>query len=320
MFYVSEETVAALVSQGLVTTAVEAMYKSMAREEAVNFPVVRETLHYAEANFGFKSGFDRAGPTLGVKAGGLWPGNKLKGLLNHQSTVMLFDPESGAPLALVRGTLLTVFRTAAATALSIRYLAIENASVLGIVGAGGQAEQQVRAALSERPFKELLICARSEKQSQELAARLTDAEVSIRVCEPKELAGRSDVIITVTPSRHAILSAEWILPGTHIACVGADTFGKQELDPAVVEAADLYCDEPSQSISIGEFQHAYGTGAISGSSITPIGLVIQGTHPGRIGDDRITIFDSTGVGLQDVVAARLALDLALKDGRAVELA
>ena len=130
VFFVSETDVAAVVDQAKVNSAIEACFANLASGEARNFPVVREKLAYQNAIFGFKSGFDRTGPALGIKAGGLWPGNRSQGLPNHQSTIVLFDPDTGGPTALVCGTYLTALRTAAASALSVRYLARGEAGTL----------------------------------------------------------------------------------------------------------------------------------------------------------------------------------------------
>ncbi len=132
IFFLSEADVAASINQAEVTAAVEAGFASLAAEQAFNLPVVRRKLDHENAIFGFKSAFDRAAPALGIKAGGLWPGNRARGMPNHQSTIMLFDPESGAPAALVCGTCLTALRTAAGSALSVRYLTREDARTLAI--------------------------------------------------------------------------------------------------------------------------------------------------------------------------------------------
>ena len=126
----------------------------MARGEARNFPVIREALGHADALYGFKSGFDRAGGVLGLKSGGYWPGNAARGLTNHQSTVVLFDPDTGRPKALVAGNHLTAMRTAAASAVSIRHLARKDAKVLGMIGAGFQSTFQMKAALRQRAIRE----------------------------------------------------------------------------------------------------------------------------------------------------------------------
>ena len=128
---------------------------SMARGEAYNFPVVREALGEGR-QYGFKSGLDRAAAQLGVKAGGYFPGNAAKGMINHQSTVFLFDPDTGRPVAMVGGNLLTALRTAAASAISIDRLARPDAQVLGMVGAGHQAGFQLRAAARVRRFERVI--------------------------------------------------------------------------------------------------------------------------------------------------------------------
>ena len=135
MLIVPENLIADLVSPADAFAAVEATFTAMARGEATNFPVVREGLGEGR-QYGFKSGLDRTGAMLGVKAGGYFPGNAARGMINHQSSVFLFDPDTGRPLAMVGGNLLTALRTAAASAISIDRLARRDARVLGIVGAG----------------------------------------------------------------------------------------------------------------------------------------------------------------------------------------
>lgn len=317
MHYLSEKIVRAHVTQADVTAAIEKMYVAIVRNEARNFPTVRESLDYAGAVFGFKSGIDTATPALGVKAGGFWPGNHERGLANHQSTVLLFDPDSGRPGALVRGNHLTALRTAAASAISIRYLARRDAKVLGIVGAGGQSEHQVRAAMEVHPFDAVLIADLDTDRAGQLAERLADLGVERRVEPRRRLAGESDVIITITPSREPVIETAWVRPGTHIACMGADTAGKQELETSLVASARLVVDDEGQAVSIGEMQHAKAAGVIGtvgAGELTLIGDVIAGRRPGRTSARQVTIFDSTGVGLQDIFAAKLALDIVLEKG------
>lgn len=320
MLYVSEGAVRQTVSQAAVTAAIEAVFISLAMERAGNFPVVRQALGHADAVFGFKSGFDRDPLTLGVKAGGLWPGNRARGLANHQSTIVLFDPDSGSPLALVRGTFLTALRTAAASALSIRALARADARVLGVLGAGGQAEWQIRAALEERSFEQVLVYDHRTANAESLRKRLGELEPAVSVAPIESVVRNSDVLITVTPSREPIVRSDWVAPGTHIACMGADTVGKQELETALVERASLYGDVAEQAVVLGECQHAAAAGLIEASAIVTLGAVLNGAHPGRRSDAETTLFDSTGMGLQDLAAARLALESARAAGLATELA
>ena len=112
---------------------------------------------------------------------------------------------------------------------------------------------------------------------------------------------------------------EWIKPGTHLACMGTDTAGKQEMDPQLIASATVFTDEIAQSTSIGETQHAIASGLIKPEQITTIGEVINGTHKGRSSDEEVTLFDGTGVGLQDLAVAAAATRLAVEKGLAQEV-
>ncbi|MEM7663174.1 MAG: ornithine cyclodeaminase family protein [Pseudomonadota bacterium] len=307
------------ISQEQVTSAIRDVFVALADEAAFNFPVVRDKLDYKDAIFGFKSGFDRSGPTLAVKAGGLWPANRAAGLPNHQSTIVLFDSDTGGPHALVRGTYLTALRTAAASALSIRALAREDVTTLGLIGAGGQAPFQIRAALQEREFSRVIVHDADEAATTSLVASLSDLPVECFALGPRELCEQSDVIITVTPSREPFIQSDWVCPGTHIACMGADTKGKHEVAIDLVVRSHLFCDEADQATTIGECQHAYGAGLIDLSALTPLGDVLRGAAEGRTSDSAITLFDSTGMGLQDLAAANMALEVAMREGLAKQL-
>jgi len=316
MLIVTEQTCQEVVGRTEAFTAVEQVFAAMARGDAYNFPVVREAIGYADALYGFKSGFDRAGLTLGVKSGGYWPGNAQKGLTNHQSTVCLFDPDTGMMAALVGGNYLTAVRTAASSAVSIAHLARKDAKVLGMVGAGHQAGFQLRAAAEQRDFEKVVAWNRHPEMLPKLEQVAREIGLPFEAVEREELGARADVIITIVSAQEPLLERGWIKPGTHIACMGTDTKGKQEVAPDLVANATLFTDEIAQSITIGETQHAIAAGSISESDITAIGEVINGTHPGRSSDAEITLFDGTGVGLQDLAVASVAAKLAEAGGKA----
>ena len=317
MLIVSEETAASVVTGEDAFTAVENVFAAMAREDAYNFPVIREAIGHADALYGFKSGFDRAGGVLGLKSGGYWPGNMDKGLTNHQSTVFLFDPDTGRPHAMVGGNYLTAARTAASSAVSIKHLARQDAAVLGMIGAGHQAGFQLRAAARQRSFERVVAWNYHPEMLPGLEKLAGEIGLPFEAVEREALGAAADVIITITSSFEPQLMRDWVKPGTHIACMGTDTKGKQELDPKLVAAATVFTDEPAQSVSIGEAQHAVAAGLIAEANITAIGAVINGDHPGRSSDEEITIFDGTGVGLQDLAVAATAVNAAVAAGQAV---
>jgi ornithine cyclodeaminase len=317
---VSEETCQQLVSRADAFEAVEQVFAAMARGDARNFPVVREAIGHADALFGFKSGFDKAGMALGLKAGGFWPGNAEMGLTNHQSTVFLFDPDTGRLKALVAGNYLTAVRTAASSSVSIRHLARKDAKVLGMVGAGHQAQFQLRAAAEQRSFEKVVAWNPHPDMLPKLEAVANEIGLPFEAVSQQDLAAQADVIITITSAFEPLLMHDWIKPGTHIACMGTDTKGKQEVDPALVAGARVFTDEVAQSVALGETQHAVAQGLIDQDAITPIGQVINGDHPGRQSDEEITLFDGTGVGLQDLAVAATAADLAARQGKAKTVA
>lgn len=319
MIIVPEREIAGLISASDCFTAVEQVFASMAKKSAYNFPVIREAIGHADALYGFKSGFDRESLALGLKSGGFWPNNMAKGLTSHQSTMFLFDADTGKCRAVVSGNLLTALRTAAASAVSIKYLARPDARVLGMVGAGHQSTFQLRAALDQRSFEKVVGWNLHPAALDRLAKVAAEREVPFEAVDLDTLGAQAEVIITITSSFAPILKATQIRPGTHLACMGTDTRGKQEVEAELFEAATAFTDEVSQSVTIGEGQHAVAKGLISADDIVEIGAVINGHHPGRVSVEEITLFDGTGVGLQDLAVASAAVDLAVKKGVAVDV-
>ncbi|MDX1742701.1 MAG: ornithine cyclodeaminase family protein [Ruegeria sp.] len=319
MLIVPEREIADLMTREAAFDAVEKVFAAMASGDAYNFPVVREAIGHEDALYGFKGGFDRAGLTLGLKAGGYWPNNlEKRGLINHQSTVFLFDPDTGKPSAIVGGNLLTALRTAAASSVSIKHLARSKAKVIGIIGAGHQAAFQLRAALEQRVFEKVIGWNYHPEMLPNIEKIANEAGVPF---EAVELDGMTDadVIISITSAFAPSLMADHVSPGTHVACMGTDTKGKQEVEAALLAKARVYTDEVAQSITIGEAQHAIAQGLIEESDVAQLGAVINGTNPGRTSDDQITLFDGTGVGLQDLAVAASVVDLAVQKGTAIEV-
>lgn len=319
MLIVPEREIADLMTRDAAFDAVEKVFAAMAAKDAYNFPVIREAIGHEDALYGFKGGFDKAGLTLGLKAGGYWPNNlEKRGEINHQSTVFLFDPDTGKAKAMVGGNLLTALRTAAASSVSIKHLARKDAKVIGMIGAGHQATFQLRAALETHSFEKVIGWNYHPDMLPNIEKVAMEAGVPF---EAVDLPGMSqaDVIISITSAFAPSLMADHVSPGTHIACMGTDTKGKQEVEAALLARASVFTDEVAQSISIGEAQHAVAEGLIAESDVSQLGAVINGTHKGRASNDEITLFDGTGVGLQDLAVAASVVDLAVAKGIAIEV-
>ncbi len=319
MIVVPESAVAQLLTAEDAFVAVEAVFAAMSRGDACNFPVIREALGHTDALYGFKSGFDRAALDLGLKSGGYWPGNAAKGLTNHQSTVFLFDADTGRCRAVVGGNRLTALRTAAAAAVSVAHLAREDARVLGIVGAGHQAAFQLRQVAAQRGFERVVAWNRTPAKLDGLRAAADELGLAFESVSLDELGARADVIVTIVSSQAPVLMDAHVRPGTHLACMGTDTRGKQELEPAILARAAVFTDEVAQSVTIGEAQHAVGEGLMAREDVHELGAVVNGDHPGRTSDEQITVFDGTGVGLQDLAVASAVARRAVEAGVAVEV-
>jgi ornithine cyclodeaminase len=319
MLIVPEREIADLLTRDASFDAVEKVFAAMAAGDAYNFPVIREAIGHEDALYGFKGGFDGKGLTLGLKAGGYWPNNlEKRQLINHQSTVFLFDPDTGKVSAMVGGNYLTALRTAAASSVSIKHLARKDAKVMGMIGAGHQATFQLRAALEQRQFEKVIGWNYHPEMLPNIEKIANEAGVPFEAVELEGMV-EADVVISITSTFTPTVMAKHIAPGTHIACMGTDTKGKQEVEAALLAKVTVFTDEVAQSISIGEAQHAIAAGLITESNVHQIGAVINGTHAGRTSDDEITMFDGTGVGLQDLAVAAAVVDLAVAKGIAIEV-
>jgi ornithine cyclodeaminase len=256
--------------------SVESAFAAMARGDARNYPVVREIVGYRDAVYGVKTGCDTSAPFLGLKAGGYWPHNAEKGLSNHQSSTLLFDPETGRASALVSANYLTGVRTGASSAIATKYLSRPDAHVLGIIGTGIQAEYQLKATMAVRELTKVHAWDPSADNLAKFGQTVTSLGLEfVAETEREAVAGQADVLITVTPSQQALVDKAWVRPGTHISAMGCDTKGKQELDPRLVAAGALFVDEAEQAMTIGEFQHACASGLITEASFRgSIGQVI----------------------------------------------
>ena len=238
------------------------------------------------------------------------------------SILIYTHPETGFPLAIVDGSYHTVMRTGAATAVSTKYLAREDARVLAIVGAGHMAEGTLETTATIRPWTEVRVWSRSQKTLDGFLRNMQPKfpELTIRVSTNLEdVVPGADVVATITPARGPIVRDEWIAPGTHIAAVGADKGGDQELESAILQRARIFVDDIRQCRTDGEINVPLSQGIIQESDIAgEIGKVVCGALPGRQSADQVTLFDSTGIALQDSATVPLEYERALAAGVGIE--
>jgi alanine dehydrogenase len=247
----------------------------------------------------------RAMPALGdglalLKWVTSFPGNSGKGLPVVRGEVLLSDAETGEELAVIECSSVTSLRTGAAAAVSAEALAAEEAKSVGIIGCGVNGAWSARclAAAGYGPGA----CADVRPEAAEALA----SELGWRTGDRAEAAAQ-DVVVTVTPGNEQVILASDLRPGQHIAVLGADAHGKQEVELEAIERCRLFCDEWEQASAGGELANAVEAGMVTREDVTPLGDVLNGDR-GREGDDEITLFDSTGLAIQDLAICRAVYD------------
>lgn len=254
----------------------------------------------------------------GVKVVNVHPFNPVKySLPTVMATVIIVDPETGRPLSIMDGTWLTCTRTAAAAAVATKYLARSNSKILGIVGAGALAPFHIDALSRVLRVESLLIydVDRGKAERTAIEARERLGVRALAVSSPREAVEGVDVLTTLTPSRKPVVLNEWITGGIHINAMGADAPGKEELDPLILKRAKVVVDDFEQAIHSGEVNVPISSGFIDRSCIyAELGEVIVGLKKGRVSSDEVTVFDSTGLAIQDVIVASYVYSEAVKRG------
>jgi ornithine cyclodeaminase len=277
------------------------------------FPIVREKLPSGGV-FGIKSGDIDTQGVLGFKAAGFWANNRALGGEPHQATILLFDPETGRPLCVIDGNIVTTLRTGAAGGVGLLQFARRDSTRLCVFGTGVQAQIQTRFALRLLPKLRTVqyVSINGEPDARfeagiEMDATAIDCAVTHATDRDSAVAA-SDIVITATPGTGALFSLDAVQPGTHLNCVGADTEGKREIPEGLLKRVRLFCDDVTQSREIGEAQWAPDT------PCTTLGDLLTGKAAFARQSDDITVFDMTGIALQDLTVARLLLRQAQATG------
>lgn len=297
MIVIPESVSAALASFPLAFDAVRTALMEAA-SGAIVFPAVIAHGSAPSNRLSIKSA---AGPDIaGVKIGSYWPGNSERGLPRHNSTILLVDQETGRIEAVIEATVLNAYRTAAADAVAAQALARADSRVLALFGSGHQAEFECAALCDILPIDEVLVVARSADKAADMVDRLARRGIEARPSAARDACLVADIVVTATSAREALFDAAWIRSGTHVASMGSDAAGKQELPPDLLRIASCFCDLPAQSVTLGEFQHVAADVAAGKLPLTAIGDVLAGRARGRTSDGQITVFDSSGIALQDL--------------------
>jgi ornithine cyclodeaminase len=309
MILITEAESSAIVTPELAFSAVRDAFIAAVAPGAASFPVVVAHGSDPQNRFTIKSA---SGANLaGLKVGAYFPTNDARGLPRHASTIVLIDQTTGRIGALVEGSAANCYRTAAADAVATDALARPDADVLTLFGTGHQAAYEAQAIARIRKLSRVLVVGRDPSRTEAFAEKLRSSGLPAEAAEAETAVRAADIIVTATTATAPLFEAAWVQPGTHVSSMGSDSQGKQELPVDIFRDARLFCDLPEQSLRIGEFQH-------TGPEATPtaIGAVLSGDASGRGHASEITIFDSSGISLQDLHMAKAILDRHLRSGAA----
>lgn len=321
---ISKEEIRSILDMETVIEAVEKAYAYKCSSQAELFPIVTHSFE-EESEFDIKSGSMDGAGIFGMKLVSAFAGNDRWNLPRLTGTILVFDRETGMLRSMMDGGLITNMRTGAAGAVGCKYLARPDSEVLLLVGTGAQGPVLLDATL--RVMKNIKKVYVSNPRSphkveafiRDIKTKLTETLTEllpefIPVTDLEKAASEADIILTATPARDGIIKKNWIKPGTHLSCIGSDMEGKQELEESLIATAKVFCDDLKQVLMVGECEKAVKQGLKKPEEIIEMGDVILGRSSGRETTEEITIFDSTGIGLQDLMVASQITDLAKEKG------
>ena len=291
-----------------VIEAIEGAFKALAEGKATMPPKTYVIL---------EKGDFRAMPSvlpgaIGLKWVNVHPNNKSGGLPTVMAMMIYNDPQTGYPLAVMDATVITSYRTGAAAAAASKYLALPESKSLGIIGAGDQAYTQIEAHMALFNIEEIRVYDIASAAVDALAKSLPHHP--LKSCS-LEAAAASDIVCTLTPVRTPFLKKEWITPCAHINAVGADAEGKQELELSILKEAVVVVDDMMQAKKSGEINVPVSRGEYSTDEVcATLDEIIVGRKKGRTNDRTVTVFDSTGIAIEDLAVAKLIYEKARTGG------
>ncbi len=311
-----------VLEMSVVIKGVEEVYRRKAEGKTVVWPLVSYDFEEKNAVMDIRSGCIFGENLHGLKMLNNFPLNTEKGLPPFNGMLMIFDSETGIPLGVMDASYITCMRTGAAGAIGAKTLARENSETLFILGAGKQAAYQIEATLLLMPqIKKVWIADVLRPENAVHLAKECEKNPKFETCsfagtsDLEQSVKESDIIITVTPARSPVIKKEWVQPGTHFSCIGADMEGKEEIDPRLFAGARIYADDKAQCMKVGEMEIPLKEGYISPQDICgEIGQVLSGQIKGRATQEEITIFDATGLALLDLMTGKGAIERAKEKG------
>ncbi len=312
---IGQEDVEALLDMNEALTAVEKSFILKARGKAVMPSKIYLELPEYGGDFRAMPAF--IDDSAGIKWVSVYPENHNYGLPVVMAVITLCHPATGYPMAIMDGTHITSMRTGAAGGIAVKYLARKESSIIGMVGTGRQAETQLLAIKEVLPsVRQVKAFSPDEKSCRRFVRKMGERlNLDIRPVASVAEAAEADIIVATTYATGPVVLKEHVRPGTHINAIGADAPGKQELDSSLLSGAKIIVDDLEQAGHSGEINLPLAKGEITIENIHgTLGEIVDGATVGRESDDEITIFDSTGLAIQDLVCAKLVYEKASRTG------
>jgi len=296
----------------------ESAFVAYSTGKAVVPPVGELLLPDAQADVHIKYGYIVGEPYYVIKVASGFYGNPERGLPSSNGLMLVFSRTTGELVAILLDEgYLTDLRTGAAGAVAAKHLAPKTVRRIGIVGSGTQARYQLRMLKPVVTCRAVLAWGRHPERLERYREEMTAEGFAVTTTtDVREVMATCDLIVTCTASRAQLLLRDQLRPGIHITAVGADTPGKQELDPLILRRAEVVvADSLSQCVERGEIAHAVRSRCVRPDDVVELGAVIAGKAPGRLSEEDITVADLTGVAVQDIEIARTVLEaIATKGG------
>jgi alanine dehydrogenase len=317
----SASDVRKLASMRDIIGAVEDAFKAFGKGTSKLAPIILTLVDKFEGEHEIKSGYVE-NYSIGAKIITYYKNNRARGLPSLFGVIVLNDLQDGRPIAIVDGTYITASRTGAAGAVAAKYLARRDSHFVGVIGAGTQGRYQVAALNEIMEISSVKVYDKIPKSASDYVKEMS-SKYKFRISQtdtPEFAVEDADIVVTVTPSTGPIVLNDWIREGTHINAIGADSPGKQELDPLIVPRAKVVVDSIAQCVERGEIQTAVRTGLLKKENIyAELSEIVLGRKPGRQTAEEITLFDATGMAVQDITTAYTVYQLAKKRGLGTEV-
>ncbi len=295
-----------LLTMSEVNAAIEDAFRSYGNEQWETPTKIIFAQEAYNGDFGAMPAYCHSPEFIAIKWGGVHNHNPEIGLPTTLTQIVLSDPATAWPLLIAEGALITQMRTGAAVGIATKYMSRKDARVLTVIGAGAVGRRAAESICLVRDIAEVRVGSLYKKDAEAFAAEMGPRlGLPVTAMDSVEQAVRgADIISVATPSRAPFIMADWIAPGTHINAMGADSPGKQELDPAIHQKARIVADSVNQALIYGDVQNPVRDGLLDKSKILGhIGQVVAGKIVGRTSAEEITVFDGTGLALEDAAVA-----------------